>query len=436
MSVKIFSVVPDSLCKKKGIKAGDTLVSINGHEISDVLDYSFYASDTKILLEIKDENGSRKKVRIKKGEYENLGLEFETYLMDSQRHCRNKCIFCFIDQLPKGLRKSLYFKDDDSRLSFLFGNYITLTNLTDIEIDRIIKMHISPVNISVHTMNPALRVKMMKNPKAAHSLEYIKKLSDAGIKLNTQLVLCPGYNDGEELEFTLRELEKLYPSLQSIAAVPVGLTCHREGLCKLNPFTAEQASDVIDIIDNFNSRFMWHNKERIAFPADEFYLKAGREIPSPDYYGNFSQLENGVGLWANFRNEFFLSLNQAEDSAVQGRKITVATGVAAYPLICDLVDEMAKKWHNLRINAVKIENKLFGENITVAGLLAGKDIINQLLGRDLGEELLIPATALRREGDIFLDDVTVEQMSKSLNVKVTPVPNEGGEFLKAIVGKK
>jgi putative radical SAM enzyme (TIGR03279 family) len=436
VSVNIFSVLPDSPCKKKGIKEGDTLISINGHEITDVLDYNFYASDSRVVLEIKDKKGLIKKVKIKKDEYEDLGLEFETYLMDSQRHCSNKCIFCFIDQLPKGLRKSLYFKDDDSRLSFLFGNYITLTNLTDIEIDRIIKMHISPVNISVHTMNPSLRVKMMKNPNAAHSLEYIKKLADAGIKLNTQLVLCPGYNDGEELKFTLSELGKLYPSVQSIAAVPVGLTCHREGLCELSPFTPVQAADVIDIIDNFNSQFMRHNNERIAFPADEFYLKAGREMPSADYYGSFAQLENGVGLWANFKDEFFGCLNEAMGESVQSRKITVATGAAAYPLICELVDETVKKWHNLIINVIKIRNILFGESITVAGLLAGNDIINQLSGLDLGEELLIPSAALRREGDMFLDDVTVEQMSKSLRIKVTPVPNDGGEFFKALIGKK
>ncbi len=444
MSVKINSVSPKSICDNKGIKAGEILVSVNGNEITDVLDYNFFACEAKVTLEIEDENGIKKRVKIKKGEYEDMGLEFETYLMDKQHHCLNKCIFCFIDQLPKGLRRSLYFKDDDSRLSFLFGNYITMTNLSDSDVDRIIKMHISPINISVHTMNPELRVRMMKNPRAAESLKYIERFATAGIKINTQLVLCPGYNDGKELEYTLSELAKFYPSVQSIAAVPVGLTCHRDGLCSLSGYTPEQAADVIDIIENFNIHFMWNNNERIAFPADEFYLNAGREIPSADYYGGFAQLENGVGLWANLKDEF-LSIIRDENMLdevlggsfdVDKRKITVITGYAAYPLICELVDETVKKWHNLIINVVRVKNTLFGEKITVAGLLAGQDIINRLSGLDLGDELLIPAVSLRREGDMFLDDVTVEQMSETLGVKVTPVPNDGRELLKKLLGRK
>ncbi|HZJ78115.1 MAG TPA: DUF512 domain-containing protein, partial [Clostridia bacterium] len=304
MSVRIFSVEPKSLCDKKRIKTGDTLVSINGNEIGDVLDYKFYASEQKLSMVIKKPKGKIKTVKITKGEYEDLGLGFETFLMDNQRHCSNKCIFCFIDQLPKGLRESLYFKDDDARLSFLFGNYITLTNLEDKDVERIIKMHISPVNISVHTMNPDLRVKMMNNPKAGSSLKHIERFAKAGIKINTQLVLCPGINDGDELEYSLNELAKFYPSIKSISAVPVGLSRYREGMFELNSYTKEQAEEVINIIEKFNHRFMCYNNEIIAFAGDEFFLIAGRDIPNVDYYNGFPQLENGVGLWASFKHDF------------------------------------------------------------------------------------------------------------------------------------
>lgn len=439
MSVRIFSVEPKSLCDKKRIKTGDTLVSINGNEIGDVLDYKFYASEQKLSMVIKKPKGKIKTVKITKGEYEDLGLGFETFLMDNQRHCSNKCIFCFIDQLPKGLRESLYFKDDDARLSFLFGNYITLTNLEDKDVERIIKMHISPVNISVHTMNPDLRVKMMNNPKAGSSLKYIERFAKAGIKINTQLVLCPGINDGDELEYSLNELAKFYPSIKSISAVPVGLSRYREEMFELNSYTKEQAEEVINIIEKFNHRFMCYNNEIIAFAGDEFFLIAGRDIPNVDYYNGFPQLENGVGLWASFKHDFESALmsNESENlNADKIRKITIVTGEAAYPLISELVDETTKKWHNLRINTIKIKNKFLGDKITVAGLLTGKDIIEGLSNVDLGDELLVPRVSLRHEGDMFLDDVTVEQMAKVLGVRVVPVSNDGEDFLNALLGKK
>lgn len=439
MSVRIFSVEPKSLCDKKRIKTGDTLVSINGNEIGDVLDYKFYASEQKLSMVIKKPKGKIKTVKITKGEYEDLGLGFETFLMDNQRHCSNKCIFCFIDQLPKGLRESLYFKDDDARLSFLFGNYITLTNLEDKDVERIIKMHISPVNISVHTMNPDLRVKMMNNPKAGSSLKHIERFAKAGIKINTQLVLCPGINDGDELEYSLNELAKFYPSIKSISAVPVGLSRYREGMFELNSYTKEQAEEVINIIEKFNHRFMCYNNEIIAFAGDEFFLIAGRDIPNVDYYNGFPQLENGVGLWASFKHDFESALMSSESENLNAdkiRKITIVTGEAAYPLISELVDETTKKWHNLRINTIKIKNKFLGDKITVAGLLTGKDIIEGLSNVDLGDELLIPRVSLRHEGDMFLDDVTVEQMAKVLGVRVVPVSNDGEDFLNALLGKK
>jgi len=438
--VKILSVLPKSPCAKKGIKAGDTLVSINGNRINDVLDFRFYANEKNPVLEIAGENGADRRIKIKKGEYDETGLEFETYLMDKQRHCANKCVFCFIDQLPKGLRPSLYFKDDDSRLSFLFGNYITLTNLTEREAERIIEMHISPVNISVHTMNPDLRCKMMRNPAAGESLEYIRRFADAGIKLNTQLVLCPGINDGDELAYSLNKLGGMYPAVQSIAAVPVGLTRYRENLFELQAYDKESAERVIKTIDEFNASFLIEGKTKIAYPADEFYLKAGRAIPPAEDYGDFPQLENGVGLWALLKEEYLRALRaettESRRFAAEKRQITVATGEAAFPLIKELVDETLKKCHNLKVNTIKIRNSFFGDKITVAGLLTGFDFTCQLAAQNLGEELLIPAVSLRREGDMFLDGLTLAELSNQLQVKITPVPNSGAEFLNAVLGRR
>ncbi len=436
MPVRISGVAGKSPCAGKGVGAGDTLVSVNGHEIADVLDYRFYISEERLNIEIITLSGRRRKIRIKKSESEDPGLLFETYLMDNQRRCKNSCIFCFIDQLPKGLRESLYFKDDDSRLSFLFGNYITLTNLTRREADRIISMHISPVNVSVHTMDPELRVKMMGNRFAGECLSYLKEFADSGIKLNTQLVLCPGINDGAALEYSLSELFLLYPSVQSIAAVPVGLTKHREGLYKLHGYTPEQAARVIDTIDAFNKKNAASGYPRIAFAADEFYIKAGREMPGMDYYGDFPQLENGVGMWTLFREDFLGELNDLPAGAsAEGRKITLATGEAAYPLMLELSKKAVSAVRNLDIDVVKIENTFFGDSITVSGLITGGDFLNQLSGRFLGDELLIPLSSLRREGDMFLDDMTVSELCEKLGVPVRSVSNSGQDLLLAMLGE-
>ncbi len=437
MSVKISSVKPHSPASRHFIKAGSKLISVNGHEIRDVLDYQFYIDEDILDLVIEKPNGKKRNVRLKHC-YGETGLEFETYLMDKQRPCANNCIFCFIDQMPKGMRESLYFKDDDARLSFLFGNYITLTNLGDKDIDRIIEMHISPVNISVHTMNPDLRVKMMGNKRAGKVLEYIKRLADAGIKLNTQLVLCPGYNDGDELSLSLEELGKLYPAVQSIAAVPVGLTCHRDGLTNLNPFTKEQSLDVIFRIDSYNSSFLCYNNMNIAFAADEFYLNAGLPLPDVERYGEFPQLENGVGMWSLLKKEFDEAIAELpEDYALASeRKITMVTGVAAYPLIKYIADSVQSKVKNIRINVVEIKNKLFGDTITVAGLLCGNDIANGLADKELFDEVLIPAVSLRREGDLFLDDMSIEELSERIKAKVTPVESDGYILLRRILGEE
>ena len=433
MSAVITNVIKDSIAQKKKISAGDTLVSINGREIRDVLDYRFYLNESKLHLVLKSAAGKSKIVLIRKEENEDIGLEFSTYLMDKQQSCKNKCIFCFIDQLPDGLRDSLYFKDDDSRLSFLFGNYVTLTNMTDEEAQRIIDMHISPVNISVHTMNPELRVRMMLNPHAGESLKYLYKFAEAGVSVNTQLVLCPGINDGAELEFSLRELFKLYPSVQSIAAVPVGLTDHRKGLYELEPYTEKTAGEVIDIIDRVNADFEKEHGERIAYAADEFYIKANRRIPDEEYYNGFPQLENGIGMWALLRSEFRCALEKT-DVLSMNRKATIVTGKAAYPLISELAETAMKKIKGLEINVVAAENKLFGSMITVSGLLCGKDIEAAVSGIDLGEELIIPPNCLRSEGDMFLDDMTAQELSERLGVPVRRNGTSGEDLLSAMLG--
>lgn len=433
MAVIISGIQSGSIAEKKRICSGDRLIGINGNEINDVLDYRFYINETKLILSLETENGKSKLVMIKKDELEDIGLEFETYLMDKQRSCKNKCIFCFIDQLPKGLRKSLYFKDDDSRLSFLFGNYITLTNLTEKEAERIIKMHISPVNISVQTMNPELRVKMMANPKAGESLKFLKLFAEKGIAINTQLVLCPDINDGEELEYSLNELAKLYPAVRSIAAVPVGLSDHRDGLYPIKPYNEKTAGDTIDIIDRFNKRFKAENGETIAYAADEFYITAKRKMPEAEYYNDFPQLENGVGMCALLKSEFEEALKKFKPTKLN-RRVTVVTGKAAYPLISELARQAEKKINGLTVNVTAAENRLLGKMITVSGLLCGADIAAAVKGIDIGDELIIPPNCLRSEGDLFLDDMTVEELSDILKTKVSQNGTSGEDLLSALVG--
>ena len=431
MSVVVKNVVKNSPIYKTGIKSGDTLISLNGNEIMDVLDYRFYQNDAKMTICFLNAKGKTIIKKIKKAENDELGLEFDTYLMDKQRSCKNKCIFCFIDQLPKGMRESLYFKDDDSRLSFLFGNYITLTNITEHEIERIIKMHISPINISVHTTNPELRVRMMKNKNAGAVLSIIDRFNAAGIDMNCQLVLCPDINDGEELKRTLDDLLDK-ECVKCIAAVPVGLTCHREGLEKLEPYTKESAEAVLKIIDNANEKCIEKYKKRRVFGADEFYLKAEREIPDAEFYGDFLQLENGVGLWSLFRSEVLSALADVEHTPVC-KKIAVATGEAAYPLLNQLCEKITAKYPQVKIKVHKIENNFFGKKITVAGLVTGGDIIKQLKGKDLGCALYIPSSMLRYENDRFLDDVTVGKVENELNVKLVTVNTNGYEFVEKIL---
>ncbi len=430
MAVVIRQVEENSPAMKAGICAGDVLVSINGHPIQDVLDYRFYMLESTLAVELLRE-GREKTVLLHKEEYDEPGMLFDTYLMDAQKGCKNKCIFCFIDQLPKGLRESLYFKDDDSRLSFLFGNYITLTNLTRHEIDRIIKLHISPVNISVHTTDPALRVHMMKNPHAGEVLSIMKEFADAGIRMNCQLVLCPGVNDGEQLTRSLEDLAALYPAVQSVAAVPVGITKYRDGLEPLSPYTKEQAADVVARMEQFGDAFLAHHGTRLCYPADEFYLKAGLPLPGGEFYEEYAQIENGVGMWTSFREEFLSAL---ADAAFDGQKqVSLVTGKAAQPLITACAKDVMEKFPSLTCHVYAIENTFFGQYITVAGLLTGGDIIKQLQGNPLGDCVVLPACMLRNEGDLFLDDVSVTTLEETLGVPVRVTAGDGYSFLEDIL---
>lgn len=434
MAVKIFDVTTGSHADKAGIKKGETLLSINSNEIVDVLDYRFYQVNRKLTLEVEDENKNVRTIEMTKGEYEEIGLEFETYLMDKQHSCRNKCIFCFIDQLPKGMRESLYFKDDDSRLSFLFGNYITLTNITEHEIDRIIKMHISPINVSVHTTNPELRCKMMNNRFAGDTLKYLKRFADAGITLNCQIVSCPGINDGDELVRTLTDLENLGVNMTAI--VPVGLTRYRENLYPLVPYNKETAGQTIDIIERMGDECVKKHGRRIFFPGDEFYLLAEREIPSPEFYEDFSALEDGIGMIAYLTDDVGWKLEELDADESLCHKVTIACGEGVFPYMKRIMSMINEKFPNITINTRAIKNNFFGGGVNVSGLVTGGDLIDQLRGDDLGDKLIIPSSMLRFENDLFLDDVSTDDVERELGVTLVPVNNNGNDLVEAVIAGK
>lgn len=434
MAVKIFDVTTGSHADKAGIKKGETLLSINSNEIVDVLDYRFYQVNRKLTLEVEDENKNVRTIEMTKGEYEEIGLEFETYLMDKQHSCRNKCIFCFIDQLPKGMRESLYFKDDDSRLSFLFGNYITLTNITEHEIDRIIKMHISPINVSVHTTNPELRCKMMNNRFAGDTLKYLKRFADAGITLNCQIVSCPGINDGDELVRTLTDLENLGVNMTAI--VPVGLTRYRENLYPLVPYNKETAGQTIDIIEKMGDECVKKHGRRIFFPGDEFYLLAEREIPSPEFYEDFSALEDGIGMIAYLTDDVDWKLEELDADESLCHKVTIACGEGVFPYMKRIMSMINEKFPNITINTRAIKNNFFGGGVNVSGLVTGGDLIDQLRDDDLGDRLVIPSSMLRFENDLFLDDVSTDDVERELGVTLVPVNNNGNDLVEAVIAGK
>ncbi len=431
--VKIYDVVSKSHASKCGILPGDTLISINGNEINDVLDYRFYLADRKLILDL-SRDGKQYSAEIKKDEYDDIGLEFETYLMDSKKSCKNKCVFCFIDQLPKGLRDTLYFKDDDARLSFLMGNYITLTGLKDSDVDRIIKMHMSPVNISVHTTNPILRCKMMNNRFAGKSLEYLKLFAENNITMNCQIVLCKGLNDGDELVNTMHDLATLYPAVNSVSVVPAGLTKHRDGLFPLEPFTSEESRKIVRTVQSFAQLCKKEYGSSIFFCGDELYLKAGIDIPSADYYEGFSQIENGIGMISSMLDEFDYAFENLKEKPILPRCVSIATGNAAYPFICSLTKRIENKFDGLKINVYNIDNNFFGTNITVAGLITGHDLVTQLKDKELGSILYLPRTMLESEGLLFLDSMTLDSVAKKLKIEIKTIYNDGEEFLYHLLG--
>lgn len=437
MAVRITSVEPGSPARRARIHKGDTLISINGNAITDVLDYRFYMTDEHLEILLCDQEKKLRTVVVEKDEYDDLGLEFETYLMDRQMGCKNACIFCFVDQTPPGMRKSLYFKDDDTRMSFLFGNYTTLTNLKEGDIQRIIKMHISPINISIHTMNPALRVQMMKNPFAGESLKFVRMLTEGGIKINTQIVLCPGYNDGEQLEYSLSELAKLGPNVQSIAVVPVGLTRYREKLTPLRGFFPQEAVEVVKTMERWGEYFCKEYGTRTAYASDEFYILAGKDFPPYEFYEDFAQLENGVGMMTLMQHDFTQALKEAQlEQSPAAHRCTIATGQLAYPMMQDFAERVQQAFPQVQVQVKKIRNDFWGPTITVAGLITGQDLLAQLEGLDLGSELLIPANMLRHEQDRFLDDLTLEQVQETLGVPVLPVENDAFELLARMLGSR
>ena len=422
--VEITGVLPHSRAARAGIRAGDILLEINSHAIRDVLDYRFRLAEDVVVLKL-HRGADLLDIKIKKDTYDDIGLEFGTPLMDKKHRCENGCIFCFIDQNPKGMRETIYFKDDDSRLSFLHGNYITLTNLHDEDIDRIIEMHISPVNVSVHATNPELRVKMMKNKRAGDVLRYLRRLADAGIKLRGQIVLCRGINDGEELSRSMTDLASYAPALDSVSVVPAGLTAHREGLYPLEPFTPDECAAVIDQIEAFNASL----PERLFFASDEFYLRCGRPLPEDEYYGEYCQIENGVGMLTSFGTEFSSIMKTLDDDEKRvKREISIATGEAAYDFIRDLTEKLTAECPDLTVHVYPVKNNFFGGQVTVTGLLTGQDLAGQLAGRTLGEALYLSRTTLRAEGDLFLCGMSPEELSEKLGVNIEFISNDGSEF--------
>jgi len=433
MSAIVKSIVPGSPAVRTIIRPGDVLRKINGNVIGDVLDYKYHSYERRLTLELSGADGRMKLVRLTKPEGADIGLEFETYLMDGQRSCANKCVFCFIDQLPPDMRETLYYKDDDVRLSFLQGNYITLTNLTRRDIDRIVKLRISPINVSVHTLNPELRNFMLGNKNAAVGIESLKTLAAAGIMLNCQIVCCPGVNDGAELARTMEGLFALGECVNSVSVVPVGLTKYREGLAQLSPFDCERALKTVRQVEDFSKICLEKRGSKVFFCADEFYIKAGLELPPFEFYEDYPQLENGVGMMRLFISEFEDEL--ANLPPVQSHEaFSIATGVAASKYLTNLLYTAVEKYGNIQGEAYAVKNNFFGDGVTVSGLITGGDMISQLKGLELGSRLLIPRNMLRSGEDVFLDDVTVSELSKALCVPVRVVEQDGTDFLHAILG--
>jgi Fe-S oxidoreductase, related to NifB/MoaA family len=434
MAQTVFSVDPGSPAARAGLRPGDRLLTVNGHEILDVLDYRYHCESPRLLLEFLREGKTCRK-RIRKEESEPLGLNFETYLMDRPRSCANRCVFCFIDQLPKGMRDTLYFKDDDARLSFLQGNYITLTNLSPREQQRILDLRISPINVSVQATDPEVRRRLLGNPRAGDCYGIMQRFAAGHIQMDCQIVVCPGINDGAVLQRSMEDLAALYPRVSSVSVVPVGLTKHREGLPALTPVDGRIAGEIIDRVDAFGEDCLRRLGSRIFACGDELYRKAGREVPPWDYYEGFPQFENGVGMLRSLEDEFRDALEEKPE-APRPAPFAVATGGAALPLFEKLLQLLRDSCYAVDGRIYGIRNDFFGESVNVAGLITGRDLMAQLRGRPLGERLLVSVSMLRYGGDVFLDDVSLDQVQEALGVPVIPVANDGGAVLRAFLDLK
>ncbi len=425
-------VEPDSLAAQAGICPGDILVSVNGEQPQDILEYRFLCAEYEVTVEVEKPDGVHEIITIE-SDYEDLGIEFCKGLIDTAQSCRNKCIFCFIDQLPPGMRETVYFKDDDARLSFLQGNYVTLTNMSDEDIERLIRMRVSPINISVHPTNPELRVRMLNNRFAGNILERMKKFAAAGLYMNCQIVLCPGFNDGAELDRTISELAALLPYTSSLSVVPVGLTRYRKGLCRLKPFDRESSLAVVRQVEEHQKRILAKHGTRFVYLADEFYLNAGLDVPSADSYEGFPQIENGVGLIASMREEFDDGITRIPKRSFN-RRIAIATGELAYGFIRSLAARTEKAAPGISVTVYAVKNDFFGGGVNVAGLVCACDIIKALDGAPQYDEILIPDSMLRDGEDIFLDNMTLAELKQRLGADITPVPNDGYVFIESIIG--
>lgn len=427
------SLMPGGIGEELGIEPGDKLLAINGNEIQDVFDYYYYEESEQLLLLIEKPDGEEWELEIEKDEDESLGIEFDQSLMDEYRSCRNKCMFCFIDQMPKGMRETLYFKDDDSRLSFLQGNYITLTNMSDHDVERIVKYRLEPINISFQTTNPQLRCKMLHNRFAGEALKKVDILYRGQIEMNGQIVLCKGVNDGEELERTIRDLTGYLPYLKSVSIVPVGLTKYRDGLYPLEPFTKEDAREVLSVIHRWQEKIYQEHGIHMIHAGDEWYVLAEEEVPEEERYDGYLQLENGVGMMRLLFNEVQGALSAVTGDGRQ-REISLATGRLMYPYIGKILEEIRKKFPNITTHLYAIRNDFFGERITVSGLITGQDLTGQLKGQPLGERLLLPCNMLKIGEPVFLDDFTLEEVENSLQVKTDIVKSSGQDLLDAVIG--
>lgn len=427
------SLIPGGIGEELGIEPGDKLLAINGSEIQDVFDYYYYEESEQLLLLIEKPDGEEWELEIEKDEDESLGIEFDQSLMDEYRSCRNKCMFCFIDQMPKGMRETLYFKDDDSRLSFLQGNYITLTNMSDHDVERIVKYRLEPINISFQTTNPELRCKMLHNRFAGEALKKVDILYQGQIEMNGQIVLCKGVNDGEELERTIRDLTGYLPYLKSVSIVPVGLTKYRDGLYPLEPFTKEDAKEVLSVIHRWQEKIYQEHGIHMIHAGDEWYVLAEEEVPEEERYDGYLQLENGVGMMRLLFNEVQEALSAVTGDERQ-REISLATGRLMYPYIGKILEEIRKKFPNITTHLYAIRNDFFGERITVSGLITGQDLTGQLKGQPLGERLLLPCNMLKIGEPVFLDDFTLEEVENSLQVKTDIVKSSGQDLLDAVIG--